>query len=305
MIATDTHAGETAMHQSFFDLGPAQGQNIHVLSVPYEGTVSFGTGTKRGPEALFHASVQVESLDAELDLDLAELAHFTPLPPIHPPVGGPEAVHGAIRDHLRTYDPRRDFFLTLGGEHSIPLPLFEFYHRAYPDLVIVQIDAHADLRMSYEGSPHSHACIMARAMDAGIPLVQLGIRSLCSEQRDFMRAQHPERLLTLFAWHLPSPVEAAGRVREFVGNRPIYISFDVDGMDPSVIPGTGTPEPGGLSYAWMAAFWKELWADGEGPKLVGMDLCELAPIPGSQVSETAAVKLVLRILTAFLGLRGA
>ena len=82
----------------------------------------------------------------------------------------------------------------------------------------------------------------------------------------------------------------------------MYISFDVDGMDPSVIPGTGTPEPGGIPYAWMTRFCKELWLDGLGPRLVGMDMCELAPIHGSQASETAAVKLIQRILTAWLGL---
>ncbi len=85
----------------------------------------------------------------------------------------------------------------------------------------------------------------------GIPLAQIGIRSICADQRDYMRTQAPEDLLTLFAWDLPAPDEAARRVRDFVGARPLYISFDVDGMDPSVIPGTGTPEPGGILYAWM------------------------------------------------------
>ena len=290
------------MHNEFFDLGPQQGRNIFVLPVPYEGTVSYGTGTRLGPEALFRASVQIESYDAELDLDLGDLAHFTPLPVVHPPVSGPEALHKLMRERLLELDARRDFILTLGGEHSVPLPLFEFYHEAHPDLVILHVDAHADLRESYGDTPYSHACIMARARQLGIPLAQLGIRSLCREQRDFMRAQSPSDLMTIFAWELPCPVEAAERIRTFVGSRPLYLSFDVDGMDPSVIPGTGTPEPGGIAYAWMSRFWKEFWKDGLGPRLVGMDMCELAPIHGSQASETAAVKLIQRILTAWLGL---
>lgn len=289
------------MHHEFFDLGPRQGRNIFVLSAPFEGTVSFGAGARLGPEALFRASVQIESLDAELDLDLADLAHFTPLSALHLPVSGPEGVHQAMRDRLREFNAREDFILTLGGEHSVPLPLFEFYQAAHPDLTILHIDAHADLRPEYEGSPLSHACIMARARQMGIPLAQIGIRSICADQRDFMRAQAPEDLLTLFAWDLPAPDEAARRVRAFIGARPLYISFDVDGMDPSVIPGTGTPEPGGIPYAWMTRFWTELWRDGRGPDLVGMDMCELAPIHGSQVSETAAVKLLQRIFTAWLG----
>ncbi len=289
------------MYDGFFDLGPAQGRNIFVLPVPYEGTVSYGTGTRLGPEALFRASVQIESYDAELDLDLTDLAHFTPLAPVDPPKGGPEALHGVMRRRLEQFDAARDFILTLGGEHSIPLPLFEFYKAAHPDLVILHVDAHADLRESYGDTPYSHACIMARARQLSIPLVQLGIRSLCREQRDFMRAQPKSELMTMFAWDLPSPCEAAERVRAFVGERPIYLSFDVDGMDPSVIPGTGTPEPGGIAYAWMSRFWKELWLDGMGPRLVGMDMVELSPVHGTQVSETAAVKLIQRILVSWLG----
>lgn len=290
------------MYDEFFDLGPAQGRNIFVLPVPYEGTVSYGTGTRLGPEALFRASVQIESYDAELDLDLTDLAHFTPLAPIDPPKGGPEALHQAMRQRLTEFDAERDFILTLGGEHSVPLPLFEFYKAAHPELVILHIDAHADLRMTYGDTPYSHACIMARARQLGIPLCQLGIRSVCREQRDFMRAQPPAGLMTIFAWDLPCPAEAAERVRSFVADRPLYLSFDVDGMDPSVIPGTGTPEPGGIAYAWMSRFWRELWRDGMGPRMVGMDICELAPVHGSQVSETAAVKLLQRILVSWLGL---
>lgn len=291
------------MLDEFFDLGPRQGKNILVLPVPYEGTVSFGTGTRLGPEAMFRASVQVESYDPELDLDLADLARFTPLPAVHPPAGGPEAMHRRLTEVLRGLDAANDFLLTLGGDHSIPLPVFEFYRQARPDMVILHVDAHADLRSSYEDSPLSHACIMARARELDIPLFQMGIRSICREQRDFMRAQNPAGLRTLFAWELPEPKEAADMLRKFTGDRPLYISFDVDGMDPSVIPGTGTPEPGGISYWWMSAFWKELWQGG-GPELIGMDVCELAPIHGSQVSETAAVKIIQRVFTAWLGLSG-
>jgi agmatinase len=289
------------MLRNFFDLGPRRGKNIFVLSVPYEGTVSFGTGARLGPEAMFRASVQIESYDPELDLDLTDLAHFTPLPVVHPPVGGPEALHRRISEALRNRNAAEDFLLTLGGDHSVPLPIYEFYRKAHPDLVMLQVDAHPDLRASYVGSPLSHACIMSGVLRLGIPLFQLGIRSVCREQHDFMRTQDPAKLQTLFAWNLPTPKTAAAMLRDFAGRRPLYISFDVDGMDPSVIPGTGTPEPGGISYAWIADFWKELWQGG-GPELVGLDVCELAPIHGSQVSETAAVKIIHRILTAFLGL---
>jgi len=289
------------MNSEFFDLGPRQGRNIFVLPVPYEGTVSYGTGTRLGPEALFRASVQIESYDAEMDLDLSDLAHFTPLPPVHPPADDPGSLHQAMRARLAEFDATQDFILTLGGEHSVPLPLFEFYKAAFPDLVILHIDAHADLRESSGDTPCSHASIMAHARKLGIPLVQLGIRSLCREQREFMRSLPKRELMTFFAWDLPTPCDTADRIREFVSGRPVYLSFDVDGMDPSVIPGTGTPEPGGIRYPWMNRFLKQLWLDGVGPNLVGMDMCELAPIRGCQVSETAAVKLLQRIFVSWLG----
>ncbi|NLY41154.1 MAG: agmatinase, partial [Desulfovibrionales bacterium] len=165
----------------FFDLGLPQGRAIYVLPVPFEGAVSFGTGTCLGPEALFRASVQIESYDAELDLDLGDLAHFLPLPFIDLPEAGPQEIHAAMRSALVHLDLTQDFVLTLGGDHSVPLPLFALYQRAYPDLVILHIDAHADLRPSYEGSPYSHACIIARARDLGLPVVQMGIRSVCRE----------------------------------------------------------------------------------------------------------------------------
>lgn len=288
------------MEHTFFDLGAEHGRKIFVLSVPFEGAVSYGAGTRMGPRALFQASVQIESYDPELDLDLADLAHFHPLP-IVAPQNNAQAMHQAIREALRRRDAAHDFLLTLGGDHSIPLPLFEFYKAAHPDLVILHIDAHADMRQTYDGNPCSHACIMARASEMGIPVLQLGIRSLCREERDFLRRQSPADLLTLFAWNLPTPKQAAMRTRDFIGQRPVYLSFDVDGLDPAVIPGTGTPEPGGISYAWMNTFWAQLWADGQGPHLVGMDICELAPIVGSQVSQTAAVKILARIFTAWLG----
>lgn len=288
------------MFNDFFDPGNPDGREILVWPVPYEGTVSYGTGTRLGPEALVRASTQIETYDAQLNADISDLAHFRLLPVLHPPVTGPAAVHEAMRAVLQQFEAGSDFLLTLGGDHSIPLPLFEFYHAAHPDMVILHIDAHADLRPDYEGTPLSHASIMARGREMGLPIVQVGIRSVCREQMDYIRSQPADELLTMFAWDLPDAQTAVNTVRAFIGNRPVYLSFDVDGMDPSVIPGTGTPEPGGIGFAWMCEFWNRFWSDGQGPQLIGMDMCELAPIPGTAVSESAAVKLIHKILTAWL-----
>jgi agmatinase len=285
------------MYNHFLDIDTHHGRHIHVWPVPYQGTVSFMSGTKDGPEAILKASYQIETFDPQMGVDLADMAHFATLPPVHCPASGPHELHAAMRAVLANHDPGKDFFVTLGGEHSIALPLFEFYQKAHPDLVILQIDAHSDLRTTYEHTPLSHACIMARARDLGLPAIQLGIRSLCREEYEYITAQPDHELMTVFAWDLDTPEKTARAVNGFLAGRPVYLSFDIDGLDPSLVPGTGTPEPGGIDYAWMREFFAHLWP---GSPLVGMDMCEVAPIPGSVVSQSVAVKAIVRILTCFL-----
>ncbi len=285
------------MYNNFLDLEPGRPGlfPIHVWPVPYQGTVSYGDGTKNGPEAILKASYQIEPYDPELAADISELCSFKTLEHQRPIVSGPQHLYQQMRELLEEFDAAGDFFLTLGGEHSISLPLVEFYARKHPGLAVIQIDAHADLRQDFEGSPYSHACIMARIRDLGLKTVQIGIRSFTSIEADYIR-NNPDHILPLYPWDLPTPQQAALMVREFTGKGPVYVSFDADGLDPSFIPGTGTPEPGGLSYTWIKDFWKSLWP---GPKLVGMDFCELSPIPGSVVSESTAVKCILKVLTSY------
>ncbi|MFO8031820.1 MAG: agmatinase [Desulfohalobiaceae bacterium] len=289
------------MFNNYMDLEPGQGQYaVHVLPVPYEATVSFLPGTSQGPAAILRASYEIETWDEELGLDLADLVDFRTLPFFRSQAGGPEQILGALLGYLnQELDPGKDFLLLLGGEHTLAQAGAAFYQQAYPDLVVLQLDAHADLRPSYQGSPYSHASVMARILDLGLPLAQLGIRSLCQEEsRRIHRAESGE-LLTLFAWELPDPQTAAERLRSFVRDRPVYITFDSDALDPSQLPGTGTPEPGGLDFAWLQEFWPRFLP---GIKLVGMDCCELCPLPGAGVaSESLAVKCINRILTAFWG----
>jgi len=287
------------MFDRYLGLEGHKGKAVHVWAVPYEGTASFAKGTRNGPQAMLQASYEIETWDHELQADLADHAHFTTHCLEELPVAGPKAVHAAHLQALQSgSDPARDFILTLGGEHSVALAPITFYEQAFPDLVVLQVDAHADLRPEFQDSPYSHASVMARVMDKGLPLVQLGVRSLSREEAEIMSGSRAEDLLTLFAWDLGSPQDTARRVREFAGSRPVYVSFDVDGLDPSIMPGTGTPEPGGLSFAWIQAFWPSLF---HGLRLVGMDFCELAPLPGCGVmSESVAVKCINRILLASL-----
>ncbi|MFO7728356.1 MAG: agmatinase [Desulfonatronovibrio sp.] len=285
------------MYDNFLDLETKQSRPhpVYVWPVPYQGTVSFGDGTKDGPEAILKAGYQVETYDQELNADISELCSFNTLPFQRPSAAGPDHLYKEMRAFLKKFDPETAFFLTLGGEHSISFPLVEFYARKYPDLAVIQLDAHADLRTTYEGSPNSHACVMARIKDLGLKTAHIGLRSFSRAEAELIK-ENPGHILPFYPWNLPSPEDTARAVKNFIGNSPVYITFDADGLDPSIMPGTGTPEPGGLDYAWVKDFWKALWP---GPRLVGMDFCELAPQPASQVSESVAVKCILKILTTY------
>ena len=284
------------MYSAFLDLEEMKGPHlVHVWPVPYQGTVSYGSGTKNGPEAILRASYQIETFDPQLSADISDLCSFVTLPFQRPNVAGPDRLHQEMDEALNEYDPAKDFFLTLGGEHSIALPLIRFYAAAYPDLTVIQIDAHADLRPEYQGSPFSHGCIMSRVGDLGLKTVALGTRSMDREQFEIIN-NSPDQIMNLYPWALPGPAEAAGKVRSFIGSGPVYITFDADGLDPSIMPGTGTPEPGGLDYNWLSEFWKNFWP---GPGLVGMDFCELAPQAGNVVSESVGVKCILKILLSY------
>ena len=281
------------MYNEFLDLEEPAGPNlVYVWPVPYQGTVSFAAGTKEAPAALLRASYEIETFDPELGVDISELCRFQTQPFQRPNVAGPEHLYRYMENTLTDFDPGRDFILTLGGEHSVALPLIRFYARMHPELTVLQVDAHADLRPSFQGSPYSHACIMSRVRDLGIRFVSLGVRSMDRDESQWIQ-NNPERVKALHPWDLPGPEQAAKLVREFIGQGPVYITFDADGLDPSIMPGTGTPEPGGLDYYWLGNFWKNLWP---GPRLVGMDLCEVAPQPGSVLSESVGVKCILKVL---------
>lgn len=287
------------MYPNYLDLESSNGKKIIVWPIPYEATASFGKGTKNGPEAILKASYEIETWDEEMGLDLADLASFETWPYFRAPVSGPEQVYQEMLFYLEDhFHPESDFILTLGGEHSLALAPITFYQRKYQELVVLQIDAHADLRTSYQDSQYSHACVMSRIKDLNLPLVQLGIRSLSKEESRLISKLSASDNLIYFAWDLPDPELAAERVRLFIGDRPLYVSFDADGLDPSIMPGTGTPEPGGISYSWLNRFWPSLMRD---INFLGMDFCELAPLPGAGlVSETVAVKCINKILLSYL-----
>ncbi|NIP72352.1 MAG: agmatinase, partial [Gammaproteobacteria bacterium] len=200
------------------------------------------------------------------------------------------------RIHEAALPPLRDgkLLATLGGEHSISYGVFTALQavRTQP-FCVLQIDAHADLRPSYEGTPHSHACIMARAHELGLPFVQVGVRAVSAQERQFLRDAALEH--NVFWAHRIHASADLGWVEEVVGRLgpEVYVSIDVDGLDPSIMPATGTPEPGGLGWYATLRLLRRL---AERRRIIGFDITELAPIPGLPAPDYLVARLAYKLL---------
>ena len=266
---------------------------VAVLPVPYEGTVSYGRGAAQGPAAILAASSQLELYDEELDRRIDEAGIHT-LPPVDCAGADPATVMARI--HAAAEPPVADgkLLATLGGEHSITYGvLTALLARRGRPFSVLQLDAHADLRPSYEGTPHSHACIMARVHELGLPFVQVGIRSLSAEERAFLRRTGLER--NVFWAHRIVGAPDAAWVDEVVQRlgEDVYITVDIDGLDPALVPATGTPEPGGLGWYPTLRLLRRV---ARQRRIVGLDLTELAPRPGFHAPDFLAARLVYKMI---------
>ena len=261
---------------------------VVVLPVPYERTVSYGVGTRNGPAAILEASRYVELYDDELDEDVSLVGiHTLPswLPDRMEPEACVESLAGVVSELLAK--PR--FVLTLGGEHAIATGPIRAHHSRYPGLSILHFDAHGDLRDEYEGDRHSHACAARRFLETGLPSVHVGIRSISREEVDFARQKgllivSNRRLPNMDDW-IP---EAMSRLTDEV-----YVTFDVDFFDGSLVPGTGTPEPGGGTWEQALEILRRVAAE---KKIVGADVVEHAPLPGNRAPDFLVAKLCYKLL---------
>ncbi len=270
------------------DPGTYEEARCVVLPVPYDGTTSYQPGTRRGPLAILEASTHMELYDHELGTSPIEHGIWT-LPPLTSAAAGPEQMVAAVRQAAQPLFRHGKFVLTLGGEHSITLGVVQACREFYPELRVLQFDAHADMRDSYEGSPFSHACVMRRLAQLGVPVVQVGIRSLSEEEVQPLRQS---RVTTMFAEQQPTGAQVVAALAQW-NSGPVYVTFDLDALDPSVMPATGTPEPGGLS--WYQAL-EILRAVTRTYPVVGADVVELAPIPGMVAPDFLAAKLAYKII---------
>jgi agmatinase len=263
---------------------------VAVLPAPLERTVSYGGGTAAGPAALLAASSQVELYDEELrrepwtqglrTLEPVEFPHHTPMAELL------ARLEGRAAEVLA--DGR--FLATIGGEHSLSIAPIRAAREHFGQIGVVQFDAHADLRDTYEGSEHSHACVMRRVHDLGLPSLAVGIRALSTEEADLITA---ERLQVLWGHDLDSLSDGAWSAALDGLPERIYLTFDVDFFDPSLLPATGTPEPGGGTWYPTLRRLRTLF---ERKEVVALDVVELAPAADRPASDFVAARLLYKCL---------
>lgn len=271
------------------ELSGFENARVVVWPISYEGTVSYGGGTGRGAEAIIDASRNMELYDEETDAEVYRLGLHTveQSPPLEPP----ERMMKSLLERARELVATGKFVCMIGGEHSVSGPVIEAHAERYENLSVLQIDAHADLRDTYDGTKHSHASIMARVVkDLKVPAVQVGIRSISSEE-----ARVIDELPTRIFW----AKDIVGRTdwwEEAVAGltENVYLTIDIDGLDPSLVAQTGTPEPGGLGWYETLGLVRTL---ARSRRVVGMDLNEYAYVEGHSASAFLCAKLIYKSLS--------
>ncbi|MFH1841411.1 MAG: agmatinase [Candidatus Nealsonbacteria bacterium] len=254
-----------------------QKAKIVVFPVPYSSTTYWKSGTKEGPQAIIEASRHIELYDIETKKDPLKEGIFT-LPFLEPSKDSPKDTIFQIKKVIDKLLSDGKFPVMLGGEHSITLGAVQSFKEKFSDFSVLQIDAHSDLRDEFEGTKYHHACVMRRVKDLNIPTTQVGIRSMLEEE---------EAENIFLAPDLPID-KIISTLKEKV-----YLTFDLDALDPSIMPSTGTPEPGGLGWYEVLKLIKEV---AEKRKIIGFDLVELDPIPGLAAPDFLAAKLVYKII---------
>ena len=261
---------------------------ILVWPIAYEGTVSYGTGTGRGAEAIIDASRNMELYDEETDAEVYKLGIHTLAESAS--IDPPAAMMQALYERASELVASGKFVTMIGGEHSVSAPVIRAHAERYENLSVLQIDAHADLRDTYDGTPHSHASIMARVVrDLRLPSVQCGIRSISAEE-----ARSLDELPTRIFW----AKDIVGRTdwwEEAVDGltENVYLTIDIDGLDPSLVAQTGTPEPGGLGWYETVGLIRTL---ARTRRVVGMDLTEYSYVEGFDASAFLCAKLIYKSL---------
>lgn len=275
------------------ELSDPQRAAAHILPIPFEATVSYRGGTAAGPRAIITASQQVELYDREFDLQPIEKFGIHTLPALNLPPD-PAAAFPLIERAATQMAASCRLPVALGGEHSITAPFVRGILQTKPETItVLQIDAHSDLRDTYDDTPYSHASVARRLLEHPQveQVLQIGVRSVCPEEVQFAR-QNPQRLRVWYAedvHHNNWLPELVGKLR----GKHVYITLDVDGLDPAVIPATGTPEPDGLTWRQTLEI---LRVTAEFSTIIGIDCVELAPVAGLHYADFATAKLLYKAI---------
>jgi agmatinase len=269
--------------EPYSDFEPAR---FLILPVPYEKTTTYRRGTKFGPQAIILASSQVELFDEELSVETYRDGIHT-LPPFTREEE-PEVFLPYLAEHISGLIPSGKLIFMLGGEHTITIAAVAALTQRYQGISILFIDAHADLRDEYAGSRYNHACT-ARRLSNLAPLVQVGVRSISEEERYML---NKERVITILAHTLKDTKRTVQKILDKLSEN-VYITIDLDGLDPSVVPGVGTPVPGGMGWYDMLDILRAIVYKRN---IIGVDVVELCPLGENVISEFTAAKLIYRIM---------
>lgn len=277
----------------FLGVPAAENPRFSILPVPFDSTASYRGGARNGPAAIAEASRQVELYDIEAGREI--VPEIETLEPLEAARTSPEENVKRVRDIVSKLLAAGRIPVLIGGDHSVTIGAV----LALPkDVVVISIDAHGDLRDEYEGSKFSHACVMKRAFDSGHRIMEFGVRAISKEEAGLI-AKNPARIRVAFADDIrrDGMGKVARQLAKEITGRKVYLTIDIDGFDPKEAPGTGTPEPGGLSYAEGLEIIRTICAKAD---VVGFDVMEVSPTGTDNVTEFLAAKLIFRIM-GYLG----
>ena len=260
---------------------------VVLIPVPYDSSTTFRSGARGGPSAIIAASYGLEDYDWELDSDVSQLGIHTTAP-LEPHLGGPDRMVQRVREAVAQFMGPGRIVGVLGGDHSVAIGSVQAQLEANPGLSVLYLDAHADLRQEYMGTPWGHASTARRLHDL-CPLALAGVRSICLEERDYIGSES----VPAFFW--PPPMDDESYLRSIVDRLgpTVYVSIDLDVLDPSFMAAVGTPEPGGMSWHQAVCLLRMV---AESRRIVGFDVCELSPGDGPAACAYTAAKLVYKLL---------
>ena len=275
-----------------------QDAKVVILPIPYEKTTTYRKGCQYGAEAIIKASDQLEAYDIELGKETCQEIGIHTTEAVASTIDRPNLTPEEMIEitTMRVGELISDgkFAIALGGEHSITAGVVKAYQQKLSEsFTVIQIDAHGDMRHSYEGSIYNHACVMRRVLDMDLPTLPIGIRAICLEEAELIKAK---KIPVIWAKDIYRDKNWIEKAIANITTEKVFITIDLDGLDPSLMPGVGTPEPGGLNWYELNQFLRQVF---EKHRVIGCDIMELAPTSDSVVSEFIAAKLVYKIAGYF------